>query len=118
MTEDDNKIEEGISRRDVLKTGMFTAAALAAPLMLNPGQASMAAATKSRHVTDVLVIGSGFAGTFAALEARKQGLRVTMVDKGVVGWSGMSPWASDSRPFDPELYDREEWHRNVASNTE
>ena len=118
MTEDDNKIEEGISRRDVLKTGMFTAAALSAPLMLNPGQASMAAATKSRHVTDVLVIGSGFAGTFAALEARKQGLRVTMVDRGVVGWSGMSPWASDSRPFDPELYDREEWHRNVASNTE
>ncbi|MEI8649628.1 FAD-binding protein [Paraglaciecola sp. Hal342] len=66
----------------------------------------------------MIIIGSGFAGTFAALEARKQGLSVVMVDKGVVGWSGMSPWASDSRPFDPDIYDRDEWQQNMAMNTE
>jgi succinate dehydrogenase/fumarate reductase flavoprotein subunit len=118
MSADDDKIDEGVSRRDVLRAGMFTAAALTAPLILNPGRASMAAAPKSAYDADVLVVGSGFAGTFAALEARKNGLSVIMVDKGVVGWSGMSPWASDSRPFDPELYDRDEWQDNIAMNTE
>jgi succinate dehydrogenase/fumarate reductase flavoprotein subunit len=115
---DDDEIQEGLSRRDLIRGGMFAAAGLSVPLILNPGQASMAAAAKSSYETDVLVIGSGFAGTFAALEARKNGLSVVMVDKGVVGWSGMSPWASDSRPFDPEIYDREEWQRNIAKNTE
>jgi succinate dehydrogenase/fumarate reductase flavoprotein subunit len=118
MATEDDKIEEGVSRRDLLKGGMFTAAALSVPLVLNPGWTSMDAAPKSSYSTDVLVIGSGFAGTFAALEACKTGMSVTMVDKGVVGWSGMSPWASDSRPFDPEIYDREEWQRNIAMNTE
>ncbi|WOJ91944.1 FAD-binding protein [Congregibacter variabilis] len=118
MAVDDDGIDEGVSRRDVLRAGMFTAAALAAPLILNPGRASMAAAPNAAYSSDVLVVGSGFAGTFAALEARKNGLSVVMVDKGVVGWSGMSPWASDSRPFDPEIYDRDEWQRNIATNTE
>ncbi|MDO8863942.1 FAD-binding protein [Haliea sp. E1-2-M8] len=118
MSDRDKAIEEGISRRDVLKAGMFTAAALSAPLILNPGRTSMAEAPKSTYSSDLLIIGSGFAGTFAALEARKNGLSVIMVDKGVVGWSGMSPWASDSRPFDAEIYDRDEWHLNLAMNTE
>jgi succinate dehydrogenase/fumarate reductase flavoprotein subunit len=118
MATKDDKITEGISRRDLVKGGVFTAAALSVPLILNPGKRSMADAPKSSYSADILVIGSGFAGTFAALEARKNGLSVVMVDKGVVGWSGMSPWASDSRPFDPEIYDREEWHRNIAMNTE
>jgi succinate dehydrogenase/fumarate reductase flavoprotein subunit len=118
MAAEDDKIQEGVSRRDLIKAGMFTAAALSAPLILNPGLTSMKNAPKSSLASDVLVIGSGFAGTFAALEARKNGLSVTMVDKGVVGWSGMSPWASDSRPFDPEIYDRDEWQRNIAMNTE
>lgn len=118
MSDEDQEIEEGVSRRDAIRAGMFTAAALSAPLILNPGRASMADAPKSSYSADVLVVGSGFAGTFAALEARKHGLSVIMVDKGVVGWSGMSPWASDSRPFDPEIYDRDEWHHNIAVNTE
>lgn len=118
MATEDDQIEEGVSRRDLLKGGMYTAAALSVSLILNPGQASMGEAPKSSYSTDVLVIGSGFAGTFAALEARKNGMSVIMVDKGVVGWSGMSPWASDSRPFDPEIYDRDEWQRNIAMNTE
>jgi succinate dehydrogenase/fumarate reductase flavoprotein subunit len=121
MTDKDKKdqnIDEGVSRRDVLRAGAFTAAALSAPLIINTGARFEAEKPKASNQADLLIIGSGFAGTFAALEARKQGLSVVMVDKGVVGWSGMSPWASDSRPFDPEIYDREEWHENMAMNTE
>jgi succinate dehydrogenase/fumarate reductase flavoprotein subunit len=115
---DDDKIHEGITRRDVLKGSMYTTAALAAPFIVNTGARVKAAVPEITRNADLIVIGSGFAGTFAALEARKQGLSVVMVDKGVIGWSGMSPWASDSRPFDPEIYNRKEWHENMAMNTE
>ncbi len=40
--------------------------------------------------TDVLVIGGGIAGCFAAIKAREQGLDVTIVDKGHAGKSGAS----------------------------
>ena len=40
--------------------------------------------------TDVLVIGGGTAGCFAAIKAREQGLDVTIVDKGYAGKSGAS----------------------------
>ena len=40
--------------------------------------------------TDVLVIGGGIAGCFAAIKAREQGLDVTLVDKGYAGKSGAS----------------------------
>jgi succinate dehydrogenase/fumarate reductase flavoprotein subunit len=115
---ENDKIQEGITRRDVLKGGVFAATALAAPFIINTGARVNAALPETKRKADLIIVGSGFAGTFAALEAVKQGLRVIMVDKGVVGWSGMSPWASDSRPFDPEIYDREEWHENMAMNTE
>jgi succinate dehydrogenase/fumarate reductase flavoprotein subunit len=38
--------------------------------------------------TDVLVIGGGFAGCFAAIKAKGHGLTVTLVDKGYAGKSG------------------------------
>ena len=44
--------------------------------------------------TDVLVIGGGVAGCFAAIKAREQGLDVTIVDKGYAGKSGASIMAS------------------------
>lgn len=43
--------------------------------------------------TDVLVIGGGIAACFAAVKAREQGVDVTLVSKGNIGRSGMSPWA-------------------------
>ena len=109
----------GISRRDLLYLGGLTAGALALPTTLTnitPGRASVV--PRDRYAADVLVVGSGFAGVFAAVEAAQTGLRVVLVDKGTVGWSGMSPWASDSRPFDPELYDRKEWLDNLSTATE
>ena len=38
--------------------------------------------------TDVLVIGGGIAGCFAAIKAREQGLNVTLTDKGYAGKAG------------------------------
>lgn len=107
-----------VSRRDFMRLSALTTAAIAAPMLINTAARDMSNTPDEETQTDLLIIGSGFAGTFAALEARKHGLTVTMLDKGTVGWSGMSPWASDSRPFDPTIYDRDEWHRNLAINTE
>ena len=109
----------GISRRDLLYLGGLTAGAVAVPTVLtNINQSPASMAPRDRYDADVLVVGSGFAGVFAAVEAAQTGLRVVLVDKGTVGWSGMSPWASDSRPFDPEIYDRKEWLDNLSTATE
>ena len=40
--------------------------------------------------TDVLVIGSGIAGAFAAIKARETGASVTVVDRSYAGKSGAS----------------------------
>ena len=120
MTDDSDQVEtSGISRRDAIKVGTIAAATLALPAMLNnAGVQSMSGSARSRYSADIVIIGTGFAGVFAALEARKNGLSVIVLDKGSVGWSGLSPWASDSRPFDPTIYSREEWHHAVATNSE
>lgn len=111
--------EGSISRRDMLLVGGLTAGALAVPVILtNTDRISALTAPRESYDADVLVVGSGFAGVFAAVEASQQGAKVVLVDKGSVGWSGMSPWASDSRPFDPELYDRQEWLDNLSTATE
>ncbi|MDV7142708.1 FAD-binding protein [Tropicimonas sp. TH_r6] len=108
-----------LSRRNVLTIGAIGATALAAPAAIrNLGARPMGQSVKESYDTDVLVVGSGFAGTFAAVAARRQGHRVLMLDKGSVGWSGLSPWASDSRPFDPSIYDRDEWMENLSTNCE
>ena len=44
--------------------------------------------------TDVLVIGGGYAGLFAAINASEQGVQVTLVDKAYAGKSGASIMAS------------------------
>ena len=51
--------------------------------------------------TDVLVIGAGNAGLFAAIKAAEEGAAVTLVDKGFAGKSGqsqnMETWTSSTR---------------------
>ncbi len=44
--------------------------------------------------TDVLVIGGGFAGNFAAINAVESGADVVMAVKGRAGRSGLTPWAN------------------------
>ena len=43
--------------------------------------------------TDVLVVGGGMAGVFAAVKAHDAGANVLLVDKGAVGKSGQTPFA-------------------------
>jgi succinate dehydrogenase/fumarate reductase flavoprotein subunit len=63
--------------------------------------------------TDVLVIGGGFAGCFAAIKAREAGARVVMAVKGRAGRSGLTPWANswfvfrDTRGVTREQYLRQ-----------
>jgi succinate dehydrogenase/fumarate reductase flavoprotein subunit len=63
---------------------------------------------------DVLVIGGGMAGCFAAVKAREQGLNVLLVDKGYVSRSGETPYAGDTAVFDPEWgHDLDQWLAQV-----
>ena len=55
--------------------------------------------------TDVLVIGGGFAACFAAVKAREQGVDVTLVSKGNIGRSGMSPFPHGTMAVPPERTD-------------
>ena len=55
------------------------------------------------YETDVLVIGGGISGCFAAVRAKEDGLRVLMVDKGYAGKAGATPMASlGLMVFNPE----------------
>lgn len=53
------------------------------------------------HTADVLVIGSGMAGLFAAVNAHDAGAKVLMVSKGGLGTSGQTPFARGIFAFDP-----------------
>jgi succinate dehydrogenase/fumarate reductase flavoprotein subunit len=52
--------------------------------------------------TDILVVGGGIAGCFAAIKAKEEGADVTLVDKGYVGRSGQTPYATDFLVFNPD----------------
>ena len=80
---------------DIMKMAGIGAAALAASgiaLMSNNAAASVSSVAHEEITTDVLVIGGGIAGIFAAIKAKEQGADVVLADKGTVGKSGLSPW--------------------------
>jgi succinate dehydrogenase/fumarate reductase flavoprotein subunit len=61
-------------------------------------------------VTDVLVIGGGMAGVFAAIKAREKGLDVTIAVKGAIGSSGLTPFANTFMVFDETRgHKKEDW---------
>ncbi len=67
--------------------------------------------------TDVLVVGGGMAGCYAAIKAREQGAGVILVDKGFAGKSGQTPFAGSFLLFNSEWGDDlDEWinQYNVA----
>lgn len=59
--------------------------------------------------TDVLVIGGGQAGFFAALKAQEKGAKVTLADKGYAGKSGQSQNITCMIYFDPKKNDLNKW---------
>ena len=97
-----------ISRRQLLgvATGVIGASALvtstpsdAAP-PLNKAKIKTADFTIEQQETDVLVIGGGFAGLFAAVKAHDAGAKVLMVAKGSLGRSGLTPFAKGVFSYD------------------
>jgi succinate dehydrogenase/fumarate reductase flavoprotein subunit len=68
---------------------------------------------------DVLVIGGGMAGFFAAIRAVEKGQKVVMVDKGTVGRSGFTPWANTFCIFDKSQGDSaDDWIKGVQAKGE
>jgi len=60
--------------------------------------------------TDVLVVGGGIAGVFAAVKAREQGADVILASKGRIGRSGQTPWATATGYFNPDWgHKLDEW---------
>ncbi len=55
--------------------------------------------------SDVLVIGGGIAGLFAAVKAHDAGAQTLMVSKGRLGSSGQTPFAKGIFAYDPETSD-------------
>jgi succinate dehydrogenase/fumarate reductase flavoprotein subunit len=70
--------------------------------------------------TDVLVIGGGMAGCFAAIKARQKNLAVTLVDKAVVGRSGATHFSEgDFTFFNPERgHDMNAWINQINRASE
>lgn len=69
---------------------------------LNNAEVDIDALTIDKITTDVLVIGSGMAGLFAAVKAHDAGASVLMVSKGRLGASGQTPFAKGIFAFDAE----------------
>ncbi len=75
--------------------------------------------TERRIITDVLVIGGGMAGMFAAIKAREQGLDVTLADKGYVGKSGSTAYAEGDILFFRKSKDKlQEWVDIISKRVE
>jgi succinate dehydrogenase/fumarate reductase flavoprotein subunit len=73
-------------------------------------------AADKRFETDVLVIGGGMAGLFAAIKAKGQGADVILVDKGYAGKSGSTPYAFWYALFNPAWgHDLAAWTNYVSS---
>jgi succinate dehydrogenase/fumarate reductase flavoprotein subunit len=74
---------------------------------------------EKRLVTDILVIGGGLAGFFAAIKASEKNQEVTLIDKGYAGSSGGSPFAHCSAYFNPDWGDQyDEWLDKLTVNGE
>lgn len=64
--------------------------------------------------SDVLVVGGGMAGLFAAIKAAEHGARVTLADKGYAGRSGSTPHAFFFAVFNPAWgHDLDAWTKPV-----
>ncbi len=65
--------------------------------------------------TDLLIIGSGFAGLWAAIAAKDNGVEnVTLVDKGAIGMSGQSRMAAGATIYCLPKHDNDLWLRDFV----
>lgn len=96
-----------ISRRHFIAlaggvAGVTTLAALGAPTgwAINKAKIDVGNVTPEDTKTDVLVIGGGMAGLFAAVKAHDAGAKVMLVSKGRLGSSGQTPFAKGIFAYD------------------
>ena len=108
------------NRRDFMKVAGLGAAAMAIPgLIRNANAASVSRVNQEIIETDVLVIGGGIAGVFAAIRAKEQGVDVTIAEKGTIGKSGLSPFFATWCRFDETLgYTKQQYLDRVAQGGE
>lgn len=102
-----NVKEANVSRRDFLgfAGGLISFASLAslgadANFKQNIIKVDSNKMTNENISTDVLVIGSGMAGLFAAIKAHDAGANAIMVSKGRLGTSGQTPFAKGIFSYD------------------
>ncbi|RMF07979.1 MAG: FAD-dependent oxidoreductase, partial [Candidatus Neomarinimicrobiota bacterium] len=97
-----------ISRRQFLEiTGAAAGLATLASVGLtgwgtNPSRVDTESLDPLTHPCDVLVIGGGMAGLFAAVKAHDAGANVLLVSKGRLGSSGQTPFAKGIFAYDPQ----------------
>jgi succinate dehydrogenase/fumarate reductase flavoprotein subunit len=73
----------------------------------------------NRLEADVLVIGGGIAGCFAAIKASEQGATVILVDKGFAGKSGQTPYANNFMAFNPAWgHELDDWMNYINKTSE
>jgi len=108
MSKSHNKFN--ISRRHFLElaggiAGMGTLAAMNIPAgwAVNKQKVDANKVTSRKNSTDVLVIGSGMAGLFAAVKAHDAGAKVMLVSKGRLGSSGQTPFAKGIFAYNPKV---------------
>lgn len=92
------------TRREFLALSGATAGLAALGLSAwadNHVEIAVDAVANTDHSTDVLVIGGGMAGLFAAVKAHDAGARCMIVSKGRLGSSGLTPFAKGFFVFDP-----------------
>jgi succinate dehydrogenase/fumarate reductase flavoprotein subunit len=76
-------------------------------------------AVEKRLYADVLVVGGGIAGCFAAIKASERGAKVILVDKGYAGKSGQTPYAGNFMAFNPDWgHDLDAWMTLVNRTSE
>ena len=103
------KSKINLSRRQFIGVagGIAGAAALAslpfdAPTVINKPDVDGSKFTQEKRALDVLVIGGGMAGLFAAVKAHDAGAKVLMVSKGRLGSSGLTPFAKGIFSYDKQ----------------
>lgn len=104
-----NEHELSCNRRDFLKVAGLGAAALTLSsigMTTNSGATSISKMKHEENTTDVLVIGGGMAGAFAAMKAKEAGVEVILVEKGSVCKSGCTPFARGFSFYDKETNPR------------
>ena len=87
--------------------GMATLSALGVPTgwASNPSKVDVNTVNRKEFTTDVLVIGGGMAGLFAAVKAHDAGSQVMLVSKGRLGSSGQTPFAKGIFAYDAATAD-------------